>query len=230
MASTITYTAVEIDVTAAQRRAIHDVPAITSDMGYVMKHALSSFTTDNLRPWVLRESDGAVAVIEGVAGAAFDVQREARSIVRVVDRREVRFDVGDVVTASLRARTIRSRVETVPGRDGAERKRQIDFDAAQGHDDPAVAYRAWLWERVEGRGVEIVENRILSQRRVSVVRRTDEVRPGFREARVLSRPEVKFRVRFRVTDPGLFETLVRTGVGSERAFGMGLLLIDEVTR
>ena len=86
------------------------------------------------------------------------------------------------------------------------------------------AYRDWLAERLDARGAQLLDARLVSMRR-SLVRRRP-VNGAGKQARDTEGPDVVFRGTLAIADPKEFSMGLVKGVGRHTAFGFGCLLLS----
>jgi hypothetical protein len=217
----------EITWGAAQSHAMRTLGSAAVDPGYVAKAAITGAGLTDIGPWSLSPEVRTAALVRGWvcanAGDRMPAITRGTGLLRI--RRVVPYTwrQGGTAVCTLKAVAIRKRTETIGGRIV---RRQIDAAAsATTQGDRHAAYRAWLFERLDGKGCRIERTTVESARMVRAVRRTAVGSVEMdRAAREFLQPEVVYRVGLTITDPSAFRLCLLTGIGPQKAFGYGALL------
>jgi CRISPR system Cascade subunit CasE len=85
-------------------------------------------------------------------------------------------------------------------------------------------YRQWFLRQL-GRGVEVLDLRLLGYSRRQLLRRVSAPGGG-RRLRTVERPEALFSARVAVREHEGFNRLIARGIGRHRAFGFGMALLS----
>lgn len=240
---------------AALARFAHARRLPDGDTGYVLHRALrDAFGAAAPQPFRLLDAPSRPAKLLGYAPAGAEELRDALTLAepdidRVfpaggIDSKAMPpyFEAGRQLGFELRAcPLVRTKASDDP-----ERQREVDVFVHQARALPPdvplereAVYVAWLRDKLDAGGAELVDARLTGFTLAPLVRRTHASPQGRTEARdgpprrLLSaegrgaarRPDATFRGTLRVADPERFQALLARGVGRHRAFGFGMLLL-----
>jgi hypothetical protein len=208
-------TEISISIKAAVDTTINLDPLVASDIDYCVKTWMADKPSLACRPWRATSQRGAVR-ITGWRGTAASYHDRAVYL----GTRPIALQAGQRLALTGRFVPLR-------------RSKAGTRDAAKGRADPAVAYGAWLQERL----VDLMPFATLDEVRISasthrrVLRKVAHGREhtGIREELI---PVVEADVLLTVGEPASVEAWLLHGLGPQKAFGYGAFLpaIDFRTR
>jgi hypothetical protein len=183
-------------------------PLVAPDIGYCVKTWMADKSGIAVRPWRATTLRDGVRIV-GWRSSEPSFRSDNKPYLGV---REVRLEAGEEMLLSMRF---------IPLRRNPRRER----DAAEGREDPASVYKAWLMERlvdilpiastnsiaIEGFDKQKVLRKVLKSRSYTIV--TQQVIPV-----------VESIVGITVKDPSEVENWLLRGVGPQKAFGFGAML------
>ena len=102
------------------------------------------------------------------------------------------------------------------------RENRADIDRVQ-------VYLEWLRTRLAAGGADLIEARLVSQKRAMIARRNRD-RKLATHGNKGGGPDVTFEGTLRISDPESFMKLLARGVGRHRSFGFGMLLLKPARR
>jgi CRISPR system Cascade subunit CasE len=228
MTSTLHMLQIAIDARRLTKWAV-DRRLDAADVGYTC-HAIlcDAYGDARPQPFLAEEKMGRVKVL---GYGDFDGAEMVRRMEETAEP-EVAACILDVSSKAMPAtweigRRYGFKIRVAPTRQGHhEDGRRKERDALlfeTGDADREEVYRRWLLERI-GAAAAVEECEMRSFRLVRGCRRA-VVGSGKRPAKPVTLPEVIYEGVIRVLDPDGFGSLLRNGVGRNKAFGFGALML-----
>jgi hypothetical protein len=202
-------TEISVPIRVIRDTALRIDPLVASDPGYAAKTWLSQFPAVAPRPW-----------------AGFP----AGDILRIIGWRSEKPDLPDrPAYAGYRSMVLETGEEmALTGSVVALRRIRHEriFDAAEGRDDKAAAYKAWLDERLIDTVpfLEIRSCAVIGHARRRVLRKAARRPEGLKIVKTELIPVVTAELTILVKDPIAATNWLLKGVGPQKAFGFGAFM------